>query len=86
MSRSRMIIISLLLTFASTNLLAQAPDTLWTKTYGGPEDDMLQSIQRTADGDFVMAGGLAATGSTGDFWLVKTNAQGGHPLDQNLWR
>ncbi|UCH11039.1 MAG: leucine-rich repeat domain-containing protein [Fidelibacterota bacterium] len=57
-------------------LNAQAPDTLWTKTYGGSEGDMLQAIQRTADGDFVMAGGLAATGSTGDYWLIKTDAQG----------
>ncbi len=52
------------------------PDTLWTKTYGGPDLDILVSIQQTTDGGYIMAGGLAAGGQTGDYWLVKTNAQG----------
>ncbi len=69
-------LISILVIFLSSTLLAQAPDTVWTQTYGDAGLDVLVSVKQTPDGGFIMAGGLAVDGPTSDFWLVKTNAQG----------
>ena len=56
-------------------------DTLWTRTYGGSNDDGANSVQQTADGGYIVAG---TTGSFGtgdyDFYLVKTNS-----LGDTLW-
>jgi hypothetical protein len=52
-------------------------DTLWTRTYGGTDDDWGNAVQQTSDNGFIITG---ATGSTvpsgGDIYLVKTNATG----------
>ncbi len=52
-------------------------DTLWTKTFGGSEDDMGSDIVITPQGDYVIA---AITHSYGagedDWWLIKTDADG----------
>jgi hypothetical protein len=50
-------------------------DTLWTRTYGGPDGDDGSSVQQTTDGGYIVAG----TGSFSAEWevyLVRTNAQG----------
>ena len=56
---------------------SQPPDTIWTKTYGGPNHDEGLSVQETMDGGYII------TGYTEDFggglrnvWLVKTDANG----------
>ena len=60
-------------------------DTLWTKCYGGSNEDRAYSIQQTADGGYVVAGSTAST--DGDvhgnqdttntkFWILKLNAIG----------
>lgn len=51
-------------------------DTLWTKTYGGFDLDCGHSIQRCSDNDFVIAGYTYSFGSSGDVYLVKTDATG----------
>jgi len=58
-------------------LYAHAPDTLWTKTYGGNYTDIGRSVIQTADRGFILVG---YTGSFGaqmyDYYIVKTDANG----------
>ena len=53
-------------------------DTLWTRTYGGPnDDDWGNAIQSTPDGGYIIAGYARSFGmGNGDAYLVKTNAEG----------
>ncbi|MEJ2636437.1 MAG: T9SS type A sorting domain-containing protein [Calditrichia bacterium] len=52
-------------------------DTLWTKTFGGSEEDMGFSVQQTTDGGYVIVGHTVSFGNgNSDIWLIKTNASG----------
>jgi hypothetical protein len=52
-------------------------DTLWTKNYGGINDDYGNSVQQTSDGGYIIAGGSCTFGQWGcDVYLIKTNASG----------
>lgn len=52
----------------------------WSRTFGGPEDDILHAVQATSDGGFVLAGETHSFGgSTADrssFWLIRTDSEG----------
>ena len=50
-------------------------DTLWTKKYGGNQNEEANSIRQTSDGGFVLSGYSESFGSK-DFYLVKTNSNG----------
>jgi hypothetical protein len=51
-------------------------DTLWTKTYGGVDDDYGWSVQQTSDGGYIVAGYTYSFGNSVQVYLVKTNASG----------
>ncbi|MGC4102993.1 DUF6443 domain-containing protein [Ferruginibacter sp.] len=51
---------------------------IWSKTYGGPNDDAVYSVKKTADGGYIMTGYTKSFGGStnGVAWLVKTDANG----------
>ena len=49
---------------------------VWGRTFGGPESEGASSVQQTACGGFIIAGGAGIPMRTGSMWLVKTDAQG----------
>jgi hypothetical protein len=54
-------------------------DTLWTRTYGGSDDDWGTSVRQTSDGGYIITGvtGFSiADEESGDVYLLKTNASG----------
>ena len=60
-----------------TMLLAQAPDTLWTKTYGGVDDEVCYAITYTQDGGFFLAGDfLSINISDSDIMILKVDSLG----------
>ena len=55
----------------------------WEKSFGGSGDDICYSIQQTADGGYILAGGTASSDSDvicsvpeWDYWLVKISSSG----------
>jgi hypothetical protein len=66
-----------LLVCVQATLAQPSPDTLWTRTYGGSNEDRARAVQPTAEGGYVIAGWTWSFGAGFyDFYLVKTNSQG----------
>ena len=56
-------------------------DSLWSRTYGGENNDVCKSLVQTVDGGYALAGRTDSFGEGGSrFWLVKTDANG-----DSLW-
>jgi hypothetical protein len=52
-------------------------DTLWTRTYGGAQDDRANSVQPTPDSGYIFVGQTMSFGAYNyNVWLVKVNAGG----------
>jgi len=52
-------------------------DTLWTKTYGGLNDDVAKSVIQTSDGGYAVTGYTKSMGdANGDFYTIKTDSMG----------
>jgi hypothetical protein len=52
-------------------------DSLWSRTYGGPNDDWANAVIETSDGDYVAVGVTYSFGAGNrDMWLVKTHSNG----------
>ncbi len=59
-------------------------DTVWTRTHGGPDNDVGAAVLQTADGGYIITGTTYSYGAgSGDVWLVKTDAGGGLVWSQN---
>ncbi len=63
--------------------LTATGDTVWTKCYGGSDQDWAYAIQQTSDGGYIVAGFSGSTdgdvtGNHGgwDYWLLKLTATG----------
>jgi hypothetical protein len=66
-------IVALAATFASS-----PSDTVWTKTYGGTNIDIVYGITQTTDGGYAMTGYTRSFGAQAghNIWLFKTDANG----------
>jgi len=76
--------------FIYINLFAQAPDTLWTRVYGGEHDDCVYDVIETFDSKYVVVGWTRSFGAgNSDVYLLKLDSNGdtmwtktfGGPLD-----
>ena len=68
------LILSVILLLFVTVAFAQ-PDTLWTRTYGGTETEVGNSVQQTNDGGFIIVGGVGPINDY-DLLLIKTDSDG----------
>ncbi len=59
----------------TSNLFAECPGTLWTKTYGGINSDRASSVQQTSDAGYIVAGHSESYNPSGAC-LIKTDANG----------
>ncbi len=51
-------------------------DTLWTRTYGGANQDLSYSVRQTSDGGYIVAGSVTDPSFHQLVYLIKTNATG----------
>jgi len=57
--------------------IAQTPDTIWTKIFGGSENDYGYYAEQTNDGGFILVGTTTSFGSgLIEIWLIKTDSSG----------
>jgi hypothetical protein len=58
-------------------------EEIWSRTYGGTEDEMAGSVERTRDGGFILAGTTRSFGSgKRDVYVVRTNSHGDQLWDK----
>jgi hypothetical protein len=76
-------------TILSSILWGEVPDTVWTKTFGGKNDDSGRCIQRTYDNGYIIAGYTGSISSDFDIFLIKTDSLGtelwSHTYGGNKW-
>ncbi len=81
--RNRILFLFVFIILSAQVFAQTAPDTLWTKTYGGSNQDGAYSVQLTSDGGFIIAGYTNSYGAgNSDFWLIKTDENGDEEWNQ----
>jgi hypothetical protein len=77
MKTAMMLTLLLTLSLIATAVAQPVVDTLWTRTYGGSNNDHARWIQQTTDGGYIVCGYTSSFGGGHyDFWLLKTDADG----------
>lgn len=65
----------------------------WERTFGGTEDDMISSLQKTSDGGFILTGDTVSYGGSYDpyndcywpkVWLIRTDSNGNLQWNRTL--
>jgi len=75
--KSLLCVLSVLFLSIACSAQPQAPDTLWTRTFGGDSLDIGFSVLQTSDGGFIVTGETFSYGiGNGDVYLIKTDSQG----------
>ena len=69
-------ITTFLLLITTHQFLKAQPDTLWTKTFGGINNESGQSIRQTSDGGYIIAGTTNSSTTGEDILLIKTDSNG----------
>lgn len=58
---------------------------LWERTFGGSDTDMINSVQPTSDGGYILAGWTYSYGTGGgDLWIIKTDSEGNKLWDKTF--
>jgi len=67
---------------------------LWDKSFGGSDNDYLESLQQTSDGGFILGGWSSSLAGTGnktspnygnyDFWVVRLDGEGNMLWDKSF--
>lgn len=67
---------SIIVIFLAAASFAQIPDTVWTRTYGGPNAEGAHSIDRTSDGGYIVAGECEPSYANQNVYLLKIDSDG----------
>ncbi len=77
----QLLFLSLTIFLSVTFALAQPPDTLWTRTYGGSGQDRARSVCETSDHGFIIAGTTNSFGAGArDVYVIRTD-----PYGDTIW-
>lgn len=84
--KNKLLILFLIFSFSGYFLYAQtAPDTLWTKHFGGIHEDSSTCIRENSDSSLIIIGTTDQTGNgMNDIWLIKTDENGNMLWDKTF--
>lgn len=84
--KNKLLVLFLTILFSGYLLYSQtAPDTLWTKHFGGIHNDAAQCIRQTSDGGYIITGSTEQNGNgTNDIWLIRTDEDGAMQWDKTF--